>query len=207
MIGKLRGIYDSSGPDWILIDTQGVGYLVFASSQTLRELPEQGKPISLLIDTHVREEYIHLYGFGSQEERLWFRHLFTVQGVGGRLALAILSAMPLAQLIQAIATEDKKLLSKADGVGPKLALRIATELKEKARQYIGFAGISAKAVGAEETFSFTADTQTTSDAVSALLNLGYGRQEAFSIVNRVAQKEPGLSLDQLIKLSLKELSQ
>lgn len=206
MIGKLRGTYDSSMHDHIILDCNGVGYVVYVSSQTLNKLPQKGSSISLLIDTHVREEYIHLYGFLSVEEQIWFRNLFTVQGVGGRLALAILSSIPLLQLIQAIASEDKKLLCKADGVGPKLALRIATELSAKAIAYLGLAGVTAKASGAEDIFPIQ-NTQTTSDAVSALINLGYSKQEAFTTINRIAHKEEELNLDQLIKLALRELSQ
>ncbi|MDP1975764.1 MAG: Holliday junction branch migration protein RuvA [Alphaproteobacteria bacterium] len=208
MIGKLRGIHDSSSADSVILDVSGVGYLVFASTQTLRALPSVGQEATLLIETHVREEYIHLYGFLSSDERLWFRHLFTVQGVGGRVALAILSALPLNQLINAIASEDKKMLSKADGVGPKLAVRIVTELREKARSYLGFAGISSKAVGGEDVvISMAGNNAHIHDAISALINLGYGRQDAFTIVHQQLQKQPDLSLDLLIKAALKELSQ
>ena len=207
MIGKLRGIHDSSSADSVILDVSGVGYLVFASTQTLRALPSVGQEAILLIETHVREEYIHLYGFLSSDERLWFRHLFTVQGVGGRVALAILSALPLNQLINAIASEDKKMLSKADGVGPKLAVRIVTELREKARSYLGFAGISSKAVGDDVVVSMAGNNAHIHDAISALINLGYGRQDAFTIVHQQLQKQPDLSLDLLIKAALKELSQ
>lgn len=206
MIGKLRGIYDSSGPDSVILDVSGVGYVVFVSAQTLRSLPSVGQEAMLLIETHVREEYIHLYGFMSSDERLWFRHLFTVQGVGGRVALAILSALPLTQLINAIASEDKKMLSKADGVGPKLGARIVTELREKARSYLGFAGVASKVVGSDVVVPMAGDHTLTQDAISALINLGYGRQDAFTVVHQLIKKQSDLSIDLLIKAALKELS-
>ena len=131
MIGKLTGLVDSSGDDWALIDVSGVGYQVFSSRRTLGRLPVRGDPVSLLIETHVREDHIHLYGFIDQAERDWFRLLGTVQGVGAKMALAILSALSPEELIQAIAAQDKTLLTRASGVGPKLAGRVVAELKDK----------------------------------------------------------------------------
>ena len=130
MIGKLTGLVDSSGDGWAIIDVSGVGYLVHCSGRSLANLPGAGETVSLLIETHVREDHIHLYGFLQEAERDWFLLLSTVQGVGARMALTILSALPPLELIQAIAAQDESMLTRANGVGPKLAGRIATELKD-----------------------------------------------------------------------------
>ena len=131
MIARLRGLLDSAGTDHAVIDVNGVGYLVFAAGRTLDRLPKPGEQVTLLIDTHVGEDHIRLYGFLDATERDWFRLLMTVQGVGARVALAILSALTPDQIAQAIAVNDPKLLVRADGVGPKLAARIVNELKDK----------------------------------------------------------------------------
>ena len=129
MIAKLSGILDSVGPDGAVIDVGGVGYLAFCSRRTLGQLPSPGGTVRLLIETHVREDHIHLYGFADAGERDWFRLLTTVQGVGARLALAILSAVAPEALTLAIVAQDKAALARADGVGPRLAARIANELR------------------------------------------------------------------------------
>src|SRR5579883_2599375 len=131
MIGSLSGIVDQATADSAVVEVGGVGYLVFASSRTLARLPARGKPLKLLIETHVREDHIHLYGFADEAERGWFRLLTTVQGVGARLALAILGVLAPEALATAIMAQDKAALARADGVGPKLAQRIANELKDK----------------------------------------------------------------------------
>ena len=211
MIGKLSGHIDSVGQDSMILDVGGVGYLVFASARTLDRLPPSGSPASLLIDTHVREDHIHLYGFSEAEEQSWFRHLSSVQGVGARMALAILSVLPPADLAQAIAAQDRAALTRASGVGPKIAGRIASELKDKAVHVALAAGNAAAARPAQPAPPGSASAAGAApalaeDAVSALVNLGYGRSEAFSVVSKVlraGESEP--PLESLIRDSLREL--
>lgn len=201
MIGKLTGVVDSSGEDWAILDVGGVGYLVYCSGRTLGMLPPPGGAASLLIETHVREDHIHLFGFGDAAERDWYRLLNGVQGVGAKMALAILSVLPPADLVQAIAAQDKAALARASGVGPKLAGRIAAELKDKAG---GMAlGPVALANGGGKAVPGVSE-----DAVSALVNLGYRRAEAFSAVAK-AMGDLGAEapVEALIKAGLKELAQ
>ncbi|MEK9679176.1 MAG: Holliday junction branch migration protein RuvA, partial [Rhodospirillaceae bacterium] len=131
MIAKLTGIIDSSNQDSMIIDVGGVGYLVFASTRTLNLVATQGGTVSVMIETHVREDHIHLFGFADELEREWFKLLTTVQGVGARVALAMLSVLAPDALTQAVAAQDKAAITQAPGVGPKLATRIITELKDK----------------------------------------------------------------------------
>ena len=211
MIGKLSGLIDSVSQDSMILDVGGVGYLVFASARTLDRLPPSGTPASLLIDTHVREDHIHLYGFSEAEEQTWFRHLSSVQGVGARMALAILSVLPPADLAQAIAAQDRTALTRANGVGPKIAGRIVSELKDKA-VHVALAAGNAAARPAQPAASGSASAAgavpaLAEDAVSALVNLGYGRSEAFSVVSKVlraGETEP--PLESLIRDSLRELA-
>lgn len=211
MIGKLSGLIDSVGQDSMILDVGGVGYLVFASARTLDRLPPSGTPASLLIDTHVREDHIHLYGFSEAEEQTWFRHLSSVQGVGARMALAILSVLPPADLAQAIAAQDRTALTRANGVGPKIAGRIVSELKDKA-VHVALAAGNAAARPAQPASSGSAATADVApalaeDAVSALVNLGYGRSEAFSVVSKVLRAGEGEPpLESLIRDSLRELA-
>ena len=199
MIAKLAGVIDQIGPEAAIIDVGGVGYLAFCSTRTISRLPVVGAPASLLIETHVREDHIHLYGFLDAAERDWFRRLTTVQGVGARLALAILSAVAPEQLGPAILAHDKAALMRADGVGARLAARIVNELHDK----VG--GAAAAAVVAIPTAP-DADPGSAADAVSALVNLGYGRTEAFSAVAAAARRL-GSSADAgaLIRAGLQEL--
>jgi len=202
VIARLRGVLEEFGPDWAVIDVGGVGYLVYCSARTLRELAPRGQVVALSIETHVREDHIHLYGFATTAERDWFRLLTTVQGVGARVALAILGVLGDADLAQAIAAQDKAALAQADGVGPKLAQRIVNELKDKAGVALG-----PVAIVAPGAVPAVADART-ADAVSALVNLGYGRSEAFGAVaeaSRALGEEAGL--DVLIPTALKELAQ
>src|SRR5215204_3627994 len=148
MIGKLKGTVDSYGEDFVILDVHGVGYVVHCSSRTLQNLPSAGEAAQLSIETHVREDMIRLYGFGSEAEREWFRRLQTVQGVGARVALGILSVLDPAALATAIATGDKGAISRGPGVGPKLAARIVTELKDKAP---GFADVDSALVRLSES--------------------------------------------------------
>lgn len=204
MIGKLTGVLDSTGEDWALVDVDGVGYLAYCSSRTLGALGAQGARVSLLIDTHVREDHIHLYGFAARAERDWFRLLSTVQGVGAKMALAVLSVLSPADLIQAIAAQDKTALTRASGVGPKLAGRIVAELKDKAGEIaLGPAAAALAGDGAAASGLGPA----AEDALSALVNLGYGRGEALGAVAQAGRRlGGGASLEALIKEGLKELS-
>lgn len=207
MIGKLSGTIDSFGEGHVLLDVQGVGYLIFASARTLGMLGQTGEPASLLIDTNVREDHIHLYGFIDQAEQSWFRLLTSVQGVGAKVGLALLAVCPPETLQIAIAAQDKAVITQADGVGPKLATRILTELKDKA----GAMEIGTFAPTQTETSTATATSTNNNDqdAVSALVNLGYGKADAFSAVMRIkatADNDNQYEVEDLIRLALKELS-
>jgi Holliday junction DNA helicase RuvA len=200
MIGKLTGRVDWIDEDRCLIDVGGVGYLVFASGRTLGLL-QAGADAGLLIETHVREDHIHLYGFADRAEQEWFRLLSTVQGVGARVALAILSVLPPDRLATAVAAQDKTAVSQANGVGPKLAGRIVSELKDKAGTLVFHGTTPAGAPAA------TANGGVSEDAVSALVNLGYRRTEAFGAVAAASQAlGPDAPLDALIRAGLKELA-
>ncbi|RED49784.1 Holliday junction branch migration protein RuvA [Aestuariispira insulae] len=207
MIARLKGLVDGIGDDWAIIDVNGVGYLVFCSRRSLGRLPGQGEAVRLEIETHVREDHIHLFGFADIAERDWFRLLTTVQGVGAKVCLAILSVLEPDQLIQAIASGDKTPITRANGVGPKLAQRIVTELKDKVGGFsLGGAAIASETQNAGKAAP-RADSAT-DDAVSALVNLGYGRSDAFSAVARVAGREDAPSdVAGLIRAGLQELSQ
>jgi Holliday junction DNA helicase RuvA len=206
MIAKLTGMVDSSGLDSAVIDVAGVGYLIFASKRTLSALPSQGEVASLLIETHVREDHIHLYGFLAAAERDWFNLLCTVQGVGARVALAILSVLTPERLVQAIAAQDKTALTQASGVGPKVAGRIVSELKDKAGT-IALGPVAAAAGDGAVAVASAASGGVSEDAVSALVNLGYRRVEAFGAVARAAgQLGDEASVESLIRVGLKELA-
>jgi holliday junction DNA helicase RuvA len=203
VIAKLKGTVDSVDDGSAVIDVNGVGYLVSASSRTLRDLVVGG-PATLLVETIVREDAIALYGFLETAERDWFRILTTVQGVGARVGLSILSTLSPDEIARAIAAGDKASLSRPAGVGPKLAARLATELKDKAAAF-GIAPVAHKAGIAGAVVPPTASVNE--DAVSALVNLGYRRVEAFGAVARVAQRlGEGAPLDQIIKAGLQELA-
>jgi Holliday junction DNA helicase RuvA len=199
MIAQLTGRVDALSDGTCIVDVGGVGYLVQASSRTLSALPQPPAAAKVLIETHVREDAIVLYGFAESTERDWFRLLTTVQGVGGRVALAILSAMSPRDLIGAIATGDKASLTRAQGVGPRLAIRLLTELKDKTGTMPTSTGVYYRPIAA----ATTAD-----DALSALVNLGYRRPEAQQAVARVFERlGEAATLDALIRDSLRELSQ
>lgn len=198
MIAMLAGIVEQRGADSLVLDVNGVGYLVFASARTLARVPPHGEPLKLLIETHVREDHIHLYGFADEAERGWFRLLTTVQGVGARLALAILGVLAPEALATAIMAQDKAALARADGVGPKLAQRIANELKDK----VGGIALGPAASGAPAAQPAGA----AADAVSALVNLGYSRTDAFTAVAQAAKRLGGeAKIDALIRAGLQEL--
>ena len=147
MIAKLAGIVDQIGEDGAVVDVGGVGYLVFCSTRTIGRLPRAGAPVRLLIETHVREDHIHLYGFIDAAERDWFRLLTTVQGVGARLALAVLSAVTPEELSLAIVAQDRTVPARAEGVGPRLAARIVNELKDKVSGLGAAASLAARRSG------------------------------------------------------------
>ena len=198
MIGKLTGIVDSSGDDWVILDVGGVGYLVFCSGRTLGLLPPAGGGATLWIETHVREDHIQLFGFADPAEHDWFKLLQTVQGVGAKMALAVLSALPPHDLVRAIAAQDKASIARAHGVGQKLAGRIASELKDKAGGIVLGPVAAANGGGRGEI---------SEDAVSALVNLGYRRAEAFAAVAKASgDLGRGASVESLIKAGLKELA-
>jgi Holliday junction DNA helicase RuvA len=200
VIAKLKGVVDSVAIDSAVIDVNGVGYLVACSTRTLRDLVVGG-PATLLVETIVREDAIALYGFLETPERDWFRILTTVQGVGARVALSILSTLSPDEIARAIAAQDRATLSRPAGVGPKLAARLATELKDKAAAF----GV-APAVPTADLPSGKPGS-INEDAVSALVNLGYKRIEAFGAVARVTQRlGEGAKLDAVIRAGLQELA-
>lgn len=203
MIGKLTGIVDEVGEDWLILDVGGVGYLVSCSGHTLRQVPAVGEPLSLLIDTYVREDQLRLFGFASADERDWFRLLQSVQGVGARHAMAMLGTLGPGGLADAIALEDKKAVTQAPGVGPKLAGRIVSELHDKAPAPEKLAPVLA-AVDGE---AVSGGGSAVRDAVSALVNLGYAHaQAATAIAAASKQLDEKATAQALIRVGLKELA-
>lgn len=204
MIGKLKGTIDSYGEDHIILDVHGVGYLVHASSRTLQALPPAGEAAVLFIETYVREDQIRLFGFASEADREWFRILGTVQGVGVKVALGVLSVLPPNQLAAAIALKDITAISRAPGVGKKLAERIAIELKDKAP---GFADVDPALARLQGDISERKAAGPQADAVSALVNLGYGQlQAAAAVAAAMKQAGEGADVSTLIRMGLKELT-
>lgn len=206
MIGKLKGIIDTLEEDHLLLDVGGVCYLVFASTKTLARIGNIGDAAQVITETHVREDHIHLYGFASSIEREWFRILTSVQGVGVRMGLAILGLFEVDALQTAIAAQDKKALTAVSGVGPKLAERIVTELKNKVATLPTSADTVVSLSAGGPTSKSATVSSANEDAVSALVNLGYSRTDAFSAVARIAHAQEEASLDDLIRLGLKELA-
>ncbi len=198
MIGQLTGRIDWRDDGSCIVDVGGVGYLVHASTRTLAALPSPPQTARLLIETHVREDAILLYGFADAAERDWFRLLTTVQGVGARVALSVLSALSPRDLVSAIASGDRAALTRASGVGTRLALRLLTELRDKAGAMPSVSGIAAPA---------QRPSGPAEDALSALVNLGYRRAEAHPVVARIMERlGENPNLDALIRESLKELA-
>ncbi|WP_436638931.1 Holliday junction branch migration protein RuvA [Microbaculum sp. FT89] len=203
MIGKLKGIVDSYGDDWVIVDVGGVGYHVTCSARTLSALGRPGEPVVVFIETVVREDAIRLYGFSGEAEKEWFRLLQSVQGVGSRVALAILGTLSTADLGNAIAMQDKAMVARAPGVGPKVAGRIVSELRDKSPLVGGdmeLARVSGELAGGRAA-------SPTRDAVSALVNLGYAQAQAGAAV-AAALKEAGedATAETLIRMGLKELA-
>jgi Holliday junction DNA helicase RuvA len=204
MIGKLKGIIDSYGEDAIILDVGGVGYLVHCSARTMQALPAPGEPAALAIETYVREDQIKLFGFLTDGEREWFRLLQTVQGVGAKVALAVLGTLKTSELATAIAMRDKAMVARTPGVGPKVAERIVTELKDKAPAYAQVDPAVVRLAGAIDEKRAVGPV---ADAVSALVNLGYGQPQAAAAV-AAATRSAGEGADaaRLIRLGLKELA-
>ena len=204
MIAKLKGVIDSFGEGVVILDVGGVGYMVHCSTRTLEALPGRGQPATLAIETHVREDQIRLFGFLYGAEREWFRLLQSVQGVGTKVALAILSTLKLADLATAIAMRDKAMITRAPGVGPRVAERIVTELKDKAPAY---AAVDPAVIRLSDAVEEKRAPQPVADAVSALVNLGYGQPQAAAAI-AAAMRDAGEGADaaRLIRLGLRELS-
>ncbi|MBE6444771.1 MAG: Holliday junction branch migration protein RuvA [Alphaproteobacteria bacterium] len=215
MIAKLRGIVDGHGEDYAIVDVNGVGYLVYASAKTLGKLIN-GAEVSLLVETVVREDSITLFGFADAWEKEWFNTLTKVQGVGAKVCLAILSVLSPLQLSQAISAQDKNSFTRANGVGPKLAARIVTELKDKIVTIPAFdmAKNLDDNINSQEDVNAVADVviaqegdpNKMEDAISALVNLGYQRLEAYKVVSQVSLNNPGADMATLIRLALKEFA-
>ena len=204
MIGKLKGIIDSYGEDSVILDVNGVGYLVHCSARTLQALPGEGEAVTLSIETHVREDQIRLFGFLSDIEREWFRLLQTVQGVGTKVALSILSTLTPADLASAIALRDEATITRAPGVGPKVAERVVTELKDKAPAYSALDPAVIRLSGALDE---SRAPRPVTDAVSALVNLGYGQPQAAAAVAAATQPAgEGADAASLIRAALKEIA-
>jgi Holliday junction DNA helicase RuvA len=204
MIGKLKGIVDTYAEDCVILDVNGVGYLVHCSARTLQALPPLGAPATLAIETHVRADQIRLFGFETEGEREWFRLLQTVQGVGAKVALSVLGTLTPAQLARAIALRDKAMVARAPGVGPRVAERIVTELKDRAPAY---ADVDPAVVRLSGALDERRAPPAIADAVSALVNLGYGEpQAAAAIAAAVRAAGEGADARSLIRLGLRELA-
>jgi Holliday junction DNA helicase RuvA len=207
MIAKLRGRLDSTGDGWAVVDVNGVGYVLFCGARTLAALPPIGEVVELTVETHVREDHIHLFGFTTSTEREMFRTLITVQGVGAKVGLAILSALSASQVVQAIAAGDAGAFKKVSGVGPKLAVRLATELKDKLPvfPFPGSRPVGTVAAGGKKS-NGAVGANIIEEAVSALVNLGYGRTDAYGAVSRAVHVTgEAATLPELIRSSLREL--
>ncbi len=201
MIAKLTGTLDSVGADWAMVDVGGVGYRLACSARTLRNLAAVGEPVSFVVETRFRDDRFVLYGFSEAAESEWFGQLQSVQGVGAKVALALLSAFSVDDMRNAIAAQDMTLMTRAEGVGRKLAQRIVAELKDKVGEMPAARAATVAELGA------AAAAGPAADAVSALVNLGYRRAEAFGAIAAAAQSMGGeAGLDALIRGGLRELS-
>lgn len=194
MIGKLKGIIDDIGEDNLIIDVMGVGYLVFVSANVIEfATKNKGKELVLFVETHVREDHIHLYGFTEESEKAAFNMLQTVSGIGARMALSILSQSNPSRIQEAIDAKDKSLFTRISGIGPKLADRMLVELKGKRfADSIHLPGAGSKV-----------DNALVEDAASALVNLGINKSEALGLVNNIMQKNPNAAIDEIIRIALK----
>lgn len=200
MIAKLTGVLDSIGEDRVVVDVGGIGYLAYCSGRTLRALPAVGGSVALAIETHVREDHIHLYGFIDAAERDWFGLLTTIQGVGARVALAILTVLEPGVITDAVIAQDKAAFTQAAGVGPKLAARLVAELKDRVGELVVVRPIQFASEAAGD------GAGPVGDAVSALVNLGYRRVEAYGAVSQAASRlGADAEIEALITAGLKEL--
>lgn len=203
MIGKLRGNVDSVGRDWVIVDVGGVGYEVSCPARTLSRMPAIGQPVMLMIETYVREDAIKLFGFLSDAERSWFRLLQNVQGVGTKVALSVLGVLEPQELANAIALQDKAQVGRAPGVGPKVAQRIVSELRDKAPALLVAGGMGMPT----STQGTPGQMSPASDAMSALINLGYSAAEANAAIASVSAKlGADAKAEELIRHGLKELA-
>ncbi|MBB4004013.1 Holliday junction branch migration protein RuvA [Aurantimonas endophytica] len=205
MIGKLKGTLDEIAEDHVVVDVHGVGYVAYCGARTLASLGGVGEAVVLFIETYVREDMLRLYGFASENERGWFRLLQNVQGVGAKVALAVLGTLSTGDLANAVALQDKAMVARAPGVGPKVAARIVAELRDKAPAMSGAA--DAESFALKRGLGDGVAPGPIADAVSALVNLGYPRDQAASTV-AIAVKEAGddAASATLIRLALKALS-
>ncbi len=203
MIGKLKGVIDSYGEDYVILDVNGVGYQVHCPARVLQALPAKGEPATLSIETYVREDQIKLFGFTSDLEREWFRLLQTVQGVGAKVALSVLGTLKVSELANAVAMRDKGTVARSPGVGAKVAERIVSELKDKAPAFVDLdAGVLHLAGAVDEKRA----PRPVMDAVSALINLGYGQPQAAAAIAAAARSAgEGADTATLIRHGLKEL--
>ena len=207
MIVRLTGLVDDVGLDGVMLDVQGVGYQIQVSTRTRAALPGKGETASLLTEMQIREDSWSLFGFIDRAERDWFRTLTTVQGVGGRVALGILSVLSPEQLTRAILAQDKASLARADGVGPKLAVRLVTELKDKAAAHGLAAGPAPTGTVIQLPPVGTDLAGPVEDAISALVNLGYRRPDALGAVATAQRKlGDGVTVTDLIRAGLKEIA-
>ncbi|MEM9630609.1 MULTISPECIES: Holliday junction branch migration protein RuvA [unclassified Roseibium] len=204
MIGKLKGTVDSYGEDHLILDVHGVGYQVYCPSRILQGLPRAGEAAVLFIETIVREDMIRLYGFGLEAEREWFRILMTVQGVGAKVALGILGILKASEVANAIALGDKATISRAPGVGKRVAERILSELKDKAPSH---ASVDQATISVSQDVADNIAARPVAEAVSALTNLGYAQAQASAAVAKAMQSAgEDASTEVLIRLGLKELA-
>jgi holliday junction DNA helicase RuvA len=204
MIGKLKGLVDTYGDDFVILDVGGVGYVVFCSGRTLQALPPVGEAGMLFIETYVREDQIKLFGFSSQSEHEWFRILLNVQGVGTKVALALLSTFKVGELASSIALKDVAAITRTPGVGKKLAERIVLDLKDKAP---AFGSVDPAVMKLQGEVEGRRAPQPALDAISALVNLGYPQIQASAAVAgamKVAGEAP--KTESLIRLALKEIA-
>ena len=200
MIGRLRGRVDGRGDNWALVDVGGVGYMVEGSARMMDNLPADGEAVSLAIETYVREDQLRLFGFLTEQERQWFKLLMGVQGVGAKVALAIQGVLSEADLAQAVAAEDKAMVARAPGVGPKVAQRIVQELKDKVPE--------AQFIAATGDAKTDTSSKAMSEAMSALTNLGYQRAQANTALLAARQElgDAADSVEAFIRAALKELA-
>ena len=205
MIGKLRGNIDQINDDRCIIDVHGVGYLVFISNKTAQffRQNQSNQGISLVIETIVKEDAIELYGFFHEIEKIWFLELMKVQGVGAKMAQKILSALTIEELAKALTVGDLKSFNNISGIGPKMASRLTTELKESAKKLGINVSLDFNENLTSQSFS---SNQIIGDAVSALENLGYKKHDCLKIINYVFSQDEKITLENLITQSLRELS-